>query len=233
MLDFFKEIQKEIDRAKEIDKTKMDRAKMDRAKIDRAKMDRAKMDKSNNKIPEMSRQDREELRRIGREVQKKFEDTFEEINPEFGESFKNFNNAVNSGLDIIKKGIDNINNSFEAIHMQTLKEEMLMEDEVPEIGDHLWVWRLGYTHHGLYIGDGKVIHYLKERVKEDTLENFARGSKIRIRPYEDSPAHYSQNEIICRARSRIGENNYDLFSNNCEHFVRWCRCGAFDPKDLI
>ncbi|OON93224.1 MAG: hypothetical protein ATN31_06860 [Candidatus Epulonipiscioides saccharophilum] len=108
-----------------------------------------------------------------------------------------------------------------------------MEDQIPEIGDHLWVWRLGYTHHGIYIGSGKVIHYLKERVKEDTLENFARGSKIRIRPYEDSPAHYSQHEIICRARSRIGENNYDLFSNNCEHFVRWCRCGAFDPKDLI
>ena len=28
-----------------------------------------------------------------------------------------------------------------------------------KIGSHLKVARLGYTHHGIYIGDNKVIHY--------------------------------------------------------------------------
>ncbi|WP_010168116.1 lecithin retinol acyltransferase family protein [Candidatus Epulonipiscium viviparus] len=187
----------------------------------------------NSKIPEISRHDREELRRIGREVQKKFEETFDEVNPEFGKSVKKFNNTVNAGLDIVKKGIDNVNNSFEALHAKTWKEEILIENQIPEVGDHLWVWRLGYTHHGLYIGNGRVIHYLKEQVKEDSIETFADGSKIRIRPAEDSPAHYVAEEIVSRARSRMGENNYDLFSNNCEQFVRWCRCGAFAPENSI
>ncbi|MBD8032914.1 lecithin retinol acyltransferase family protein [Solibacillus sp. Sa1YVA6] len=28
-----------------------------------------------------------------------------------------------------------------------------------------------------------------------------------------------------RARSRIGEMDYNLAMNNCENFVRWCRIG--------
>ena len=32
-------------------------------------------------------------------------------------------------------------------------------------------------------------------------------------------------EIVLRATARIGENRYDMLSNNCEHFCVWCVCG--------
>jgi hypothetical protein len=41
----------------------------------------------------------------------------------------------------------------------------------------------------------------------------------------DLPVSYSADEIIRRARSRVGENHYRIFSNNCEHFCEWCLRG--------
>jgi Lecithin retinol acyltransferase len=32
-------------------------------------------------------------------------------------------------------------------------------------------------------------------------------------------------EVVRRARSRIGEDNYRLLTNNCEHFCEWCLRG--------
>ena len=36
---------------------------------------------------------------------------------------------------------------------------------------------------------------------------------------------FSDEETVERARSRLGENQYRLFSNNCEHFAIWCKTG--------
>lgn len=37
---------------------------------------------------------------------------------------------------------------------------------------------------------------------------------------------YSPKETVERARSRLGEENYSLLSNNCEHFAIWCKTGV-------
>jgi len=37
---------------------------------------------------------------------------------------------------------------------------------------------------------------------------------------------YSPEEIVRRARSRIGEDDYRLLTNNCEHFCNWCLHGV-------
>ncbi len=37
---------------------------------------------------------------------------------------------------------------------------------------------------------------------------------------------YSPEEIVRRARSRLGENDYRLVTNNCEHFCNWCVSGV-------
>ena len=54
--------------------------------------------------------------------------------------------------------------------------------ESPRPGAHLITPFLGYTHHGIYVGDGKVVHYgalmydiIRKPVEEVTLEVFAEG----------------------------------------------------------
>lgn len=37
---------------------------------------------------------------------------------------------------------------------------------------------------------------------------------------------YSPEETVARARSLIGETQYDLIFNNCEHFAVWCKTGV-------
>jgi hypothetical protein len=99
-----------------------------------------------------------------------------------------------------------------------------------EIGDHLISGRIAYTHHGIYIGDNKVIHYsgLADGlrggpVEVTTLEKFAAGKKIRVRKYLEPL--YSGQIAVERAYTRLGENRYDLHANNCEHFCTWVRTG--------
>jgi len=36
---------------------------------------------------------------------------------------------------------------------------------------------------------------------------------------------YSPEETVTRARSRLGEKEYSLLLNNCEHFAIWCKTG--------
>ena len=36
---------------------------------------------------------------------------------------------------------------------------------------------------------------------------------------------YSPEETMERAHSRLGEDAYNMFSNNCEHFAIWCKTG--------
>lgn len=36
---------------------------------------------------------------------------------------------------------------------------------------------------------------------------------------------YSRKETLERAKSKLNEEKYDVFFNNCEHFVWWCKTG--------
>lgn len=89
-------------------------------------------------------------------------------------------------------------------------------------GDHVYIQYPFFTHHGLYVGNGFVIHYLRTGVQYDTIEKFSEGQNIYVR---DSLKTYSINEIIARATRRIGECKYNVLTNNCEQFVLWCRAG--------
>lgn len=100
------------------------------------------------------------------------------------------------------------------------------------IGAHLVSPRTGYTHHGIYCGDNKVIHYsgFNELFSNDddvveiiTLKNFDNGNGYTIREYYDRI--YFGDECVRRAKSRLGEKKYGLLTNNCEHFACWCITG--------
>ena len=101
----------------------------------------------------------------------------------------------------------------------------------PPLGAHLATSRRGYSHHGVYVGRARVVHYSGLSggfwqcgpVQEVSLTRFAIGHAVRIVEHAKSP--YSPEEIVRRARSRIGENDYRLLTNNCEHFCNWCLSG--------
>lgn len=95
------------------------------------------------------------------------------------------------------------------------------------IGSHLVSPRLGYTHHGIYIGRGRVVHYSGKSngldtgpVQVATIENFAQGRGYMIKTHR--VRKFDGKQISDRARMRIGEDLYSLIGNNCEHFCEWC-----------
>jgi hypothetical protein len=99
------------------------------------------------------------------------------------------------------------------------------------LGSHLVTPRRGYLHHGIYVGARKVVHYAgfahglrRGPVEEVPFAHFARGQRVWVR--SDPPSDFDVREIICRARSRVGEDRYRLLTNNCEHFCEWCLCGT-------
>jgi len=109
------------------------------------------------------------------------------------------------------------------------RESILGPAEEPPIASHLVTPRALYSHHGIYVGSGRVIHYgglgcglRRGPVEEVSLERFAHGRGIRVR---HDLAHFGSREIVARARSRLGEHRYRILTNNCEHFCAWALRG--------
>jgi len=97
-------------------------------------------------------------------------------------------------------------------------------------GKHLVIKKAAgsYTHHGLGIGGGRVIHYsgLADdlsgvgMIEEISVEDFSKGKDIIVKDHEERK--FDVEEAIIRAHLRIGEDQYHVLHNNCEHFVEWC-----------
>lgn len=98
-------------------------------------------------------------------------------------------------------------------------------------GDHIWVIRpLKYTHHGIDCGDGTVIHFTGEpgsksdaMVARTPMAEFALDGIVHLREYsaqKDAP-----DVVVARAESKLGSREYNLVTNNCEHFATWCCTG--------
>jgi hypothetical protein len=106
--------------------------------------------------------------------------------------------------------------------MNALKVE---QQEWP-LGTHLVTPRFGYRHHGIYIGNGEVLHYagLSEwwhigPVEKISLDHFSSRHAVWVK--EHPKAKYKGAAVVARAYSRLGERNYSLFNNNCEHLCTW------------
>jgi hypothetical protein len=146
------------------------------------------------------------VRQDVKEFRTDMKDIVKEHNPTMGK--------VIEGADRLAQTIGNVLNRY--------REEFKRDSEL-ELADHLIAKRIGYTHHGLYIGNNQVIHYSEGEVRIDSLEDFKKDCEMGV---VDSVATYSKEEIISRAYSRLGEKRYNLVFNNCEHFVNWCRSGG-------
>ena len=93
--------------------------------------------------------------------------------------------------------------------------------------DHLQVPRQHglFNHHGIDLGDGTVAHYLEGRaILRSPVETFSRGQPLSVVAYPDG-ACSAPGVTLRRAMGRLGEQNYNLLFNNCEHFAHWCKTG--------
>jgi len=90
-----------------------------------------------------------------------------------------------------------------------------------------------YEHHGIDCGDETVIHYYKggktPTVTQTPRDLFARGGRIFIKLQSVA---YVPSIVVQRAHSRLGEQRYDLLTNNCEHFATWCKTGRNESEQL-
>jgi len=103
----------------------------------------------------------------------------------------------------------------------------LAAHQEPPLGAHLVTPRFAYAHHGVYVGRGTVVHYAafakhwrRGPVEETSLTRFGDGYPVWVRPARPNGLQCA--EIVRRAGSRLGENRYRFFSNNCEHLSEWC-----------
>lgn len=173
-------------------------------------------------------------------VWRDIEDGASDTNPELGEAVKHVGNVGKTAQNFLDSTVVQIlaggTASVVAHRVPTTlgylsarqKPDKPVRREDLRTGDHLWFDCFAFSHHGVYIGSGRVIHYGKSEVRDDpsiccvTLEKFAEGNVLYRK---DSLATHSSGAIVARAKSRLSEDKYDLVFNNCEHFVAWCRSG--------
>lgn len=104
------------------------------------------------------------------------------------------------------------------------------------LGAHLKTPRRGYTHHGIYVGNGRVIHYAgwtnnqaTGPIEETDLDSFTQGNGCSVFAHD----HADPPEVIvARARQRLGETDYSVTSNNCEHFCNSCVNGDHHSRQI-
>ncbi|XP_059566345.1 phospholipase A and acyltransferase 2-like [Myotis daubentonii] len=124
----------------------------------------------------------------------------------------------------------------------------------PKPGDLIEIFRFGYTHWALYVGDGYVVHLTStgditgaalaklmssgtERaiVKKQLLSVVAGKDKYRVNnENDDKYSPLPPSEIVQRAEELVGqEMHYKLTSENCEHFVNELRYGVHRSNQVI
>ncbi|XP_044893062.1 phospholipase A and acyltransferase 1 isoform X2 [Felis catus] len=116
----------------------------------------------------------------------------------------------------------------------------------PQPGDLIEVFRSGYQHWALYLGDGYVINIApledgipaaftsaksifsrKALVKMQPLKDVVGNDTYRINnKYDETYPPLPMEEVMQRSEIVIGQEvDYDILVNNCEHFVTLLRYG--------
>ena len=170
----------------------------------------------------ITRKEREEMKEQTRKHQEKFSDFIWSKSYSLGRLVDKMHDHTNANSENMQKIEDTINNHINANF--SILSEFFIGNKTPLVGDHIYVQRIGYTHHGIYIDSHLVIHFLKDGVTIDSLSEFCKNKKIRIMSDNDSPANITSEGIVDRAyNALLNDDSYNLLTNNCEHFARWCR----------
>ncbi|XP_053515011.1 phospholipase A and acyltransferase 2-like [Artibeus jamaicensis] len=122
-----------------------------------------------------------------------------------------------------------------------------MAPATPRPGDLIEIFRLGYEHWAVYVGDGYVVHLAppseiagagpssllsaladKAIVKKELLSVVAGTDKYRVNnKHDDKYAPLPPSKVVQQAEALVGQEvPYKLTSDNCEHFVNQLRYGV-------
>lgn len=145
------------------------------------------------------------------------------------ERYKKEQETKNKFLKKVRHVLNQIMNDIEnqtgaAYHFVKKKEPIIYLSP----GDHIAIDRyfpVPYSHHGIFVGNGQVIHYVPPGIVKltdlSTFKDYSDGLIYKI----ESITSLTPEQICKLAYSKIGEKNYDYVMNNCETFSRWCRYG--------
>lgn len=129
---------------------------------------------------------------------------------------------------VSESAIGAIGNCLEAAASLFDKDAKSAEPITFKPGDHLYIRNGLKGYHGIYAGNRTVVFYSKgfdmlPTVRTIPFALFAKKGRVTVMPSEgDSRANYSPEQIVERAKSMLGEDEF----RNSESFVRWCRCGS-------
>ncbi|XP_025091124.1 HRAS-like suppressor 3 [Pomacea canaliculata] len=110
--------------------------------------------------------------------------------------------------------------------------------EIPRL--HIGPWSF-YSHWTVYIGNKLVIHKghitngkKGSEVRIQSLHKFAgKGKIVKNNSLDKKMRPFHPETILTRALSKIGDDSYNIFTNNCEHFATWCRYGIPVSEQVI
>lgn len=94
------------------------------------------------------------------------------------------------------------------------------------------MYRGGYYHHGIDLGDGTVIHFSGEPgmkkeavVRRSSMAEFLHNDTQYEVIGHSSKEHLDPDVVVMNAFSGLGQKGYFLPTNNCEHFSNRCKTG--------
>ncbi|VCW68556.1 unnamed protein product, partial [Gulo gulo] len=123
----------------------------------------------------------------------------------------------------------------------------------PKPGDLIEIFRNGYQHWAIYVGNGYVIHLAppdeypgagsgsifsvlssRVKVKRERLRDVVGNCHYRVNNLLDNKyTPRPVNQIVFSAKAKVGqEMEYCLLSKNCEHFVTDLRYGEAESRQV-
>lgn len=84
----------------------------------------------------------------------------------------------------------------------------------------------------VFVVDFEAYHdYVENPSLFDLLEEGIVGIALR-KLFGNELTLYSPEETVERAKSQLGEGDYNLVFNNCEHFALWCKTGVKESSQV-
>lgn len=100
-----------------------------------------------------------------------------------------------------------------------------------------------YHHYGIFVSEEQVIQFglpddplrAADQIKvlSTDIMTFLQGGELEVAQMdrEERRSMYPPEQIVERAKQRLGQGGYDILHNNCEHFVHDCVFGQ--PKSAF